>query len=101
MRIGSAVGCLVFLGVLVGACSGVDPTPSENVQSSAQAIITACNAQTIGFPCDPDGPGGSRTECQGICLINYVGSAQCLDLLYAGVPNMDGKVCGNSAGVGD
>jgi MYXO-CTERM domain-containing protein len=102
MRLVSAVGGLVFLGLLAGACSsGEGPLPSESVESTTQAITAACNSQTIGLPCDPDGPSGALFECQGVCTLNSSGTAQCVGLAAAGLANMDGKVCGTSAGTGD
>jgi len=70
----------------------------ESVGSASQAITAACNLNTIGLPCDPDGPAKPLLECEGVCAIALTGLVAC----QAVKPNaLDGVVCGTSAGVGD
>lgn len=107
MRIVGALSGLLFLGLLAGACSsgGVttasDTSADDGVKSTSEAITNACDINTIGFPCDPDGPTHPLTECQGVCAIVQSGSAACVGLAEASLPNLDGRVCGNAGGVGN
>src|SRR5947209_3955186 len=74
------VGCfsgLLLLGFIAAACSSAQPGPTvepgavEDVKSTSEAIIiTGCDINTVGLPCDPDGPMKPRTECEGSCVIN-------------------------------
>jgi len=84
------------------ACSSGEanrsPQPIENVGSTAQAITTACGFDTIGLPCDPDGPAGPKLECEGACAIGTSGIATCQ---AAAAGSLDGVVCGTTSGVGD
>ncbi|HTA88016.1 MAG TPA: MYXO-CTERM sorting domain-containing protein [Polyangiaceae bacterium] len=102
MRARGALVGLLLLGFVAGACSsGGAPTVTESVESTSQAITAACTTQTIGFPCDPDGPAGPMLECEGACAISTNGTVACMTLKDAGIASLDGVVCGNSGGVGN
>lgn len=103
MHLIRALGGFLLLGMLAGACSSGELGSSNegSVRATSQAITAACNVNTIGLPCDPDGPTGALLECEGVCTISTSGLAQCSTLKAAGLKNLDGVVCGNSGGVGD
>jgi MYXO-CTERM domain-containing protein len=82
----------------MGACSAAEPQEPESVGVKAEAITAACNLDTIGLPCDPDGPAGAKLECEGNCGIATNGLVACIAVV-AGV--LDGVVCGTTNGVGD
>jgi hypothetical protein len=90
------------LAALASSCSAGEsssagagePAPGEN----RSAITTACNLDTIGLPCDPDGPAGAKLECEGVCAIAVSGLVTCRTVVTG---TLDGVVCGTSAGVGD
>ena len=52
------------------ACASGDSSPSEtaggeeNLGKVSEAITTACSFDTVGLPCDPDGPAGLK-----LCLL--------------------------------
>ena len=69
------VGLLVVIGSAIGACSSGDPEPDAEVGETTQAITAACNVDTVGLPCDPDGPAGAKLECEGVCAIGATGLA--------------------------
>src|SRR6187549_742843 len=83
----------------VAACSsggqGGSVASEENVGTSVQAITTACGFDTIGLPCDPDGPAGPKLECEGNCGLNTNGVATCQNVAAG---TLDGVVCGNGVG---
>lgn len=91
---------------LMGACSsGAEPTSSdgksgakEALGQASQAITAACNLDTIGLPCDPDGPAGSKLECEGVCGIATNGLVSCQNVVAG---TLDGVICGTTNGVGD
>jgi len=87
---------------LVPACSSGTPEPGPadegRLGTVAQAITTACSFNTIGLPCDPDGPAGPKLECEGVCSVAFTGYVNC-QVVATGALN--GVVCGTSAGVGD
>jgi MYXO-CTERM domain-containing protein len=99
-----------FRGVLIGlagvslvsACSSGERRPEEEAPEVtgqvSQAITAACNLDTIGLPCDPDGPGGTKLECEGVCGIATSGLVSCQAVATG---TLDGVVCGTTNGVGD
>jgi len=101
MRLVRAFSGLLSLGLVAVACSSEYPGPNESVASTSEAITTACDINTIGLPCDPDGPTRPATECQGICAIVQTGSAMCIGIAEASLANLDGRVCGNAGGIGN
>jgi MYXO-CTERM domain-containing protein len=88
---------------LSAACSssqseGADQREPESVGETAQAITAACGFDTIGLPCDPDGPAQEKLECEGVCAISHTGLATCLGVVAG---SLDGVVCGTTNGVGN
>jgi hypothetical protein len=49
----------------------------ETVAKVSEAITAACSLDTIGLPCDPDGPAGTKLECEGACGIALSGLVAC------------------------
>src|ERR1044071_4475674 len=103
MRILVGLATSVLLGLVVPACSsGTEqpggPDQAESAGEVTQAISNACTLQTIGLPCDPDGPGKPKLECEGICYLGLDGLVACVP-----VPSnsLDGVICGTTNGVGD
>jgi MYXO-CTERM domain-containing protein len=93
-----AVGC----GMVAGACSVASPAgpgpEQETLGQATQAITAACSFDTIGLPCDPDGPGKPKLECEGVCAIGANGLVACQ---VAAAGSLNGVVCGTTAGIGD
>jgi hypothetical protein len=93
-----------LVGGLALACSVADdvdaPTTGEeeSVGSTAEAISSTCTADTIGLPCDPDGPIGPLQECQGACKIATTGLPACVSF---NVVSLNGRPCGSTNGVGN
>jgi MYXO-CTERM domain-containing protein len=100
LRTGLATLTLV---VLAGACASVNDGSTstqgaEEVGSVSQSITAACTSQTMGLPCDPDGPAGPKLECEGVCTIAATGYIACLTVTANA---MNGVVCGTTNGVGN
>jgi MYXO-CTERM domain-containing protein len=96
--IGGSVLIVVF-GSLAGACGTAPDGADEHVSQVAEGITAACSTDTLGLPCDPDGPAGSKLECEGACSLNQAGLVVCAAVTTPG--RMDGVVCGTTNGVGD
>ena len=94
----SSVTGLWLLG-LAQACSAGERAgttgPAEKVGETTQAITTACSFDTLGLPCDPDGPAGAKLECEGVCVIGQSGYVTCT---AAAANSMNGIVCGTTNG---
>jgi MYXO-CTERM domain-containing protein len=102
MRWIGGIVAVLSAGTLAVACSAEppperagDPRPAGEV---TEAITAACNPDTIGLPCDPDGPAGAKLECEGVCAILTTGLVSCR---AATAGSLDGVVCGSTTGVGD
>lgn len=92
---------LVLSPVAFACSSGAPATPvgeAERVGQVSQAITTACGFDTLGLPCDPDGPAGPKLECEGVCNILVNGNVAC-QVAVAG--SLNGVICGSASGVGD
>jgi MYXO-CTERM domain-containing protein len=103
MKVLSIVASLAALAGLVGACSS-EPSAvksSEDLGTQSEALTTACNTLTIGLPCDPDGPVGTLLECEGVCGVGKTGDPVCYKISAINIKNLDGRICGTQAGVGD
>lgn len=103
MKFLRALGGLFMVGLLAGACSSGEtyqPASEEAVPGTvSEAITAACSFDTIGLPCDPDGPANpTRLECEGVCSIGSNGLVACV-AVAAGI--LDGVVCGNANGAGN
>jgi len=102
MRWLSGVFVAFAFASVAAACSSGETGPGGNdgeaLGSVSQAITTACNTQTLGLPCDPDGAGGPKLECEGVCGIATTGVVRCT-AVPAGT--LDGVTCGTASGVGD
>ncbi len=96
-----SVAAVILVGLAQACASGGDAgePSSESVGSAQQAITTACSFDTLGLPCDPDGPAGPRLECEGFCTIQVSGYVTCSPVTVVNQNN--GVVCGTSTGVGD
>jgi hypothetical protein len=101
MRLLGGIFAVLLVGVAVPACStGEDtgPTSTEDVGDVSQAVTAACTTSTLGFPCDPDGPGSPKLECEGVCWLGASGLVGCF-AVAAG--SMNGIPCGTVGAVGD
>jgi len=79
------------------ACSSGEGTSTEKTGSVQESITTACTAEQIGAPCDPDG-GGTATECDGTCTIVLgTGGIATPTCTKAVAGSNDGKLCGTTA----
>lgn len=91
----------LILSPVAAACSSGEPAPqageTEHVGVVSQAITTACSFDTIGLPCDPDGPAGAKLECEGVCAIGKDGYALCQAVVTG---TLNGVVCGANNGIG-
>jgi Dictyostelium (slime mold) repeat len=86
-------------GAALAACGGAsNPSETEPVGEVSQAITAACNLNTVGFPCDPDGPAKPKLECEGVCGLHANGLVTC-QVVALGALN--GVACGTTSGVGD
>jgi len=99
----SALVALALVSV-AQACAVGDPQPDnaggkETTGQLSEALTTACSFDTIGLPCDPDGPAGAKLECEGVCVVSQTGYAACAGVSAPG--QMNGVVCGTTNGVGD
>jgi hypothetical protein len=96
------LGILAVCGLVASACGTRELEDAggavEPVAAVAQAITAACNPDTIGLPCDPDGPAGAKLECEGMCAIALNGLVGCRPVQTGA---LDGVVCGTTTGVGD
>src|SRR5690349_23104178 len=90
------VGASVAMACSVGESS--PPSQTEKVGEAQQAITAACTFDTIGLPCDPDGPAQPKLECEGACMIGTAGLVVCR-AVTAGTN--DGVTCGTASGIGD
>src|SRR5262245_2439467 len=99
------LGC--FVGLVAASCAGGTAPDSalkretDSVAATTAALTDACTMDTIGFPCDPDGPAGTLLECQGVCGISSLGLLRCLPISSVGLTNLDGRVCGSAGAIGD
>jgi MYXO-CTERM domain-containing protein len=91
---------LVMASCLFAACGVGQPSSreDESLGSVAQAITAACNLNTIGLPCDPDGPANPKLECEGVCAVATNGLVACQPVT---VGLLNGVICGTTSGVGD
>lgn len=99
LRRGVAALILVGLGQACATGGETGGQASESVGEARQAITTACSFDTLGLPCDPDGPAGPRLECEGFCSIQVSGYVTCTPVTVVNQNN--GVVCGTSNAVGD
>jgi MYXO-CTERM domain-containing protein len=95
-----SVGLALVAAGLVVSCSsgGGTSVGSEKAGEVAEAIIAACNQDTIGLPCDPDGPAGAKQECEGMCALGLNGLVGCRSITAG---SLNGVICGTTNGVGD
>ena len=97
----SLVTAVSVIVAALGACSSEEPKPEDQpIRSIEQHITTACNENTVGLPCDPDGAGGIA-ECEAVCHLGTDGSAACVPIVELGLANLNGRICGTTMGVGD
>ncbi|MFO0567792.1 MAG: hypothetical protein U0263_19185 [Polyangiaceae bacterium] len=95
-------GAFIIAACSAGDDTGEKPSPlTEAVTESKEYITGACSELTFGLPCDPDGPLGNATECEGVCWLGFNGNAACVPMADAGLASLDGRICGTAAGVGN
>ena len=96
----AVVTSLSLMGTaILFACSSdsVESPPPEPIAQVDQAVVGPCTMNTVGMPCDPDGPTGPKLECFGVCRISWTGLPFCAPA----APNtLDGLACGTATGVG-
>lgn len=91
----------VSFGPLASACSSGTPETSGSEAGSGslvQAITAACSNDTVGLPCDPDGPAGAKLECEGRCAVAASGLVVCQGVAAG---TLNGVICGTTNAVGD
>jgi hypothetical protein len=86
----------VAAAISIGACAE-EHEPERSV-ASAQTLRVACDAPNLGFACDPDGPGGPLSQCQGLCTLDPVSATPnrvCVPISELGLPNLSRYPCGS------
>ncbi|MCL4751970.1 MAG: hypothetical protein KJ015_17545, partial [Myxococcales bacterium] len=91
------VSVFALSAAVVPGCAGEEPAaPVEptTAVASTSLVTGKCQMMTYQNACDPD-DNGPLTECQGVCDIDSDGKMQCFPISQLGLPNINGRLCGD------